>query len=504
MNDITFITGTNGLGRQAPNDDKISGLVLYSASLPSGFSASDRIKQIFSVEDAEALGILDTYIDETQAVGSYTITAVGANGDTIKLQVTEPLGLKTIAPYTKSSLDTTVTLAAASLALSINIGTAVHGYSATSSVGVVTINARKGLGIALNSGSPLIANVTGTITGTIAQFAGGLVSKQAIYYYHISEYFRLHPDGNLFLGIFAVPGGTPDFQEVKTLQDFTNGQIKQVFVYNDFSAYATAQVSALQAVATQLEALYADLSIVYTADFTAVSNLATLTSARLLNAKNVSVVLGQDGGNLGYTLSKAYGKTISCAGALLGAISSAKVSEDIAWVGKFPISDGMECEVAGMANGQLYKNLSQGLKDQLDLYGFIFLRKIIDTTGTYFNDSHTASAIAANDFAYIENNRVIKKARSKVRAGLLPLLNSPLKVNADGTLSATDVAVFESAASQAGLEQMQRDEEISAFKVSINPNQNVLSTSMVAVTVVIVPIGTARQIVVTIGFATKL
>lgn len=504
MNDITFITGTNGLGRQAPNDDKISGIVFYSATLPSGFDANNRIKQVFSIEDAEALGIGKNYLDETKATATHTITAVGNNGDTINYKVIEPLKTVTLGTYIKSSAETTVTLAAAAAVLAINSNTALHGYIASNVAGVITITARAGFGIALNTGSPLVVALIGAIAGTTVQFTGGAVSKQKIWHYQINEYFRLQPEGSLYIGFFPVPSGTPDFVEIKTLQDFTLGAIKQVAIYNDFSAYAAAQVTAIQAVCNILDAQFSDLSVLYTADFTAVTDLSTLASTRVLGAKNVSVVIGQDQGAIGFTLSKAYGKSISCLGAALGAVSAAKVSECIAWVGKFPISDGKECELVGFANGQAYRTISTGLIDQLNLYGFVFLRKITGQSGTFFNDSHTASAIAGNDFAYIENNRTIRKAKNKVRAGLLPLLNSPIKLNPDGTLSAVDLAVFENAASQAGLEQMEKDEEISAFKVSINPNQNILATSILAVTVVIIPIGTARQIIVTIGFTTKL
>ena len=49
--------------------------------------------------------------------------------------------------------------------------------------------------------------------------------------------------------------------------------------------------------------------------------------------------------------------------------------------------------------------------------------------------------------------------------------------------------------------QMQSANEISGFNVNINPNQNVLSTGILNVTVELVPVGVARNIIITIGFA---
>ena len=51
---------------------------------------------------------------------------------------------------------------------------------------------------------------------------------------------------------------------------------------------------------------------------------------------------------------------------------------------------------------------------------------------------------------------------------------------------------------------MQIDGEISGYQTLIDPNQNVLSTGQIVLTVEIVPIGVARKIVINIGFTTKL
>ena len=80
---------------------------------------------------------------------------------------------------------------------------------------------------------------------------------------------------------------------------------------------------------------------------------------------------------------------------------------------------------------------------------------------------------------------------------------SPIKVNADGTLTEDVVGYFEGLCEQA-LESMERDDELSAFEVIINPTQNVISTGKLAITIKLIPIGTADVIEVEIGFTTAL
>jgi hypothetical protein len=201
-------------------------------------------------------------------------------------------------------------------------------------------------------------------------------------------------------------------------------------------------------------------------------------------------------------LALTSGQSITTIGATLGAVSLSTVSNDIAWVNKFNISNGTECDTIAFANGQLLTDIPQNLLNLLDDYRYIFLVKYVGIAGSYVNDSHCAIAVTS-DYAYIENNRTIDKAIRGVYSSLLPNLNSPLVLNADGTLSEATVAYFESQSS-VNLDQMIRDSELSAHDVIIDPTQNVLSTSNLTVTIKLVPIGVARQITVNIGFTLSI
>jgi hypothetical protein len=476
--------------------------LFYTNTLPSGFSTTARIKQFFSIADAESAGILADYSDETQATGVYTVSNVGANGDSITLQFAEPNGTVTLGSYVKVSGDTTVTAVATAIVNAINTLTYSHGYTATNTAGAITITCRKGLGIYPNTGTPLTNIIVGTIAGSVTTaFSGGVASKLAVWHYHISEYFRLQPKGQLFVGLYAVPGSYT-FTEVNTMQidPSVNGAIRQIAVYVDSTTYTASQTTALQTVANGLDTLKMPLSILYTANITSGTDIATLTDLSTYTNNKVSVIIGQDAGGLGKSLWYAAGKSISCLGATLGAVSLSAVNEDIAWVSKFNLSNGVELESISFSNGQAIN--TQSALDAIDLKRYVFLRKFPNLAGTYFNDNHCA-VIQSSDYAYINDNRVIDKAIRGVDQALLPSLNSPLLLNADGTLANSTIAFLESQAITI-TNDMVRNGEASAIGVTIDPTQNVLTTNKLYVAINIVPTGVARNIVVNIGFKTSL
>ncbi len=57
MGSIKFNKQNGRLKRQLPGQDHYSGLIFYSANLPAGFGANDRMKEIADLAAAEALGI---------------------------------------------------------------------------------------------------------------------------------------------------------------------------------------------------------------------------------------------------------------------------------------------------------------------------------------------------------------------------------------------------------------------------------------------------------------
>lgn len=509
LNNVNFVLGQGGLGRPLPGNDYISGLLFYSASLPYGFSSSNRIKHFFSVADAVNAGIKSDYSDETKATGTFTVTAIGTNGDTVLLSIAEPNGVivplvptGALVTYTKTASETTTTSVATAIAAAINAGTLIHGYKAVGASAVVTITARTGLGVFLNSGTPIVAaySASSVLAGTIVQFTGGVASLFAVWNYHITEYFRLRPQGNLYVGIYPVPGSYT-FTEITTMQNFANGAMRQIGIFKDPSAaFASADITTIHSVCASLVAAHKEIIALYAGDIQGTADVSTLTDLSTLTANYCSAVIAQDGAALGSKLFFAYGHSITCLGALLGAVATAKVSQSIAWVANFNISNGTECDTIAFANGVLFSNVSvtDSLLTTMQNMRYIFLRKFVGVAGSYWNENSTSIA-TTSDYAYIADNRTIQKATRGIYANVVTALNSPITLNGDGTLSNEAIAYL-TGLTQSPLTQMVRDSELSGFSVSISAVQNILATGILTINVSLLQIATGRNIQVNIGY----
>lgn len=240
--------------------------------------------------------------------------------------------------------------------------------------------------------------------------------------------------------------------------------------------------------------------------------MTALTNLHTLNAERVSVVLGQDKGGRGGYLAATH-PSLSCIGAVLGAIAKAKVSESIAWVEKqnlvstaYPkaltggTEKARELDSIGFCDGSNLGNYTPQQLEAIHDKGYIFGMKHTGVAGTFLNDSFTATSLES-DFAYLENNRTIDKAIREINKVLIKKVSGPAYIDPDtGLLEATGVAALEALCDDV-FDQMVRDGEVSGFEVFINPNQQVLRTSKLEVIVRIVPVGTLRKIEVKIGLA---
>ncbi|HDZ13347.1 hypothetical protein LCGC14_1178720 [marine sediment metagenome] len=543
--DIVFNRGEGGLGRPLPGKDHLSAMLFYTAgSLPSGFGTSDRIKKIFSLQEAENLGIVDDHSDETKGTGGkVVIGGTWLAGETATISIDGGvLGTFTVLTGAAAISDVVAGLVAA-----INAGTATgikHGWVATDVGGTdVELVQPDKLGIVNNAGAHITFTVTSVAgTGTPTQFTSGVGSYFAVLHYHISEYFREQPKGVTWVGIFAQAAYTG--AEIETIQNFSNGEIRELGIYLSHEVFASSQLTASQGFLDTLQTEHKPLSVVFHSDLSS-ATLSTLADLTTLSNERVSMLIGEEGDyhQPAYSNTKAYlsgekvtfqgkayiskaattgnapwdatkwtelrenlqaisGFSIGTMGTTLGDVSFAKVNENIGWVAKFNVVSGTGLDEVAFATGDLFKDIATSLKDTLNDFHYIFLRKIQGISGTFNSDSFTA-IIATSDFATIENNRTMDKAVRNIRTNVLPNLNSPLFVNDDGTLSEDTISLFKND-SQRALVDMVADGELSAQSVSIDPSQDVLSTSKIVISVILVPVGVARQIEFNIGFAVKL
>lgn len=495
-----MIKGSGGLGRRATGTDHISGLIAYCDNLPASWGTTNRYKQFFGIDEAEAAGIVGDWSDETKATGgNVEITTAGAAGNvnTITMDGVE------LGSYTVISGDD-VNDVATGLRLAINNLTSETGYSAAGSAANIALTAPAGKGSSINGGSHLVFASTGTGAATVTQFSAGVSSVLKPIHYHIDEYFRVMPTGELWVLLAETPGTWADFAEVETLKNGSSGTIKQYMYYAaSVCEIETDKIVAAQAVMQTLEEQYANASILLALDMHSVTDLTTLINLRAQIAPKVSVVIGQGGtDSLGDEIASVCGYSATCAGAVLGAVSYAKVHEDPGWLEKFDLS-GSELTVPALANGALLTTISNGALDSLHEKGYLYIVNEIGYTGTFINDSNTCVSVTS-DYAYIENNRTIDKAIRLVRAALLPKLKGPLNTDpTTGQLTADTVKMFEELGNTE-LTNMAKAKELSGGQTLIDSTQNVGSTSELNITIELVGVGVARNINCTVGFKLKL
>lgn len=361
-------------------------------------------------------------------------------------------------------------------------------------------------------------------------------------YYQIQQFFRMNPSGDLYIMKTAATSYEDIAAKAMSMQEKANGNIRQLaIIYSGPTTFTQTQAAVLVA-QSQADLAYTDYM-----PFEAVLEgkgfyTETTDSLAELSAENVSVMVAMDvekafeqklfqkdtiklytlapneelvpveasvdvynvrdthglkkdnGIILEFVFKDVY-KNTAAVGLVLGAISKAKVSENIAWIEKFNLT-GEGFAKAGFVGGEEMKNL--GTLRELNEKRYIFVKTHTGLPGLYFNDSHTCTA-GISDFAYVENNRTINKATRLLRTALLPKLASPVLVDIDGKLPQSVSKNFEGLCRSA-LEGMVANQEVSDFDVYVDPKQNILATSELKVKAEITPIGTARKIMVDLGF----
>lgn len=366
-----------------------------------------------------------------------------------------------------------------------------------------------------NSTALLAGAVQKVSTLAEAEALGVTVAAYPIEHYHISEFFTMAQNVNglaqgiLYFMIKNITATAYDGTEIEDIQNFAAGDIRQVGVFLT-DPYLAGMITDSQTAATTLEAGDRPLSVLVAADFTALT-IAGLADARTLSSKNVTAVIGEDADGVGGALAVSESTSITSLGISLGSEAVASVHENIGWRGKFDVTHGTEYEVLNFATGEALADQSQATIDALTEDGYLFLVKETGIVGSFHNDSPTSTLITS-DYAYIENNRTIDKAVRLVRENLINKINAPLYVDpATGKLSEATISDFSNDAFKA-LENMAANAEIStnpdgtlpANSILIDPDQDVLTTSTITITVQIVPVGVARTITVNIGFVVSI
>lgn len=318
-------------------------------------------------------------------------------------------------------------------------------------------------------------------------------------HYQLEEVFRINPSITLYVGLFSKPESMT-FQEMKTVQNYAEGAIRQMAIWNGDTAPTADNIVKLEAVADSLDTENAPLSTLYAP---LVSNYKNLPSNLATNNPRVSVVIAQAGSGTGAELYKSKDNktkaTVSAIGVALGTLSKAAVHQCIAWVKNFPSGISMPA----LGDGTLVRTIDKGELEKLDTNRYLFLNNVVGVASSYWNDSHTMDS-PTSDYAAIESVRTMDKAVRGIRTYLTPELGGNVYIDPNtGKLQSYTVSHLETTAN-IPLEEMEKAGELSGYKAEIDAEQDVLSTSTIEVTVKNVPVGVVRKFKVKIGFVKSL
>ena len=529
-----IINRVNGnSGRTAPGNDYYTGMIFYG-NAPSGAGlgwatntnpVSISWQQILSTSSATSAGILPN-TDNTASTATFSITTAYAVGDTVSINCTfnqwntstnSIVSTETILfTLTIPSGTTTATTQATAIKNAINALTYSTGFSATSSVGVVTIIAPTYAGVLLNTGTPYaVVNTTSVGVYSLTQnVIAGTPSLYAAVYYHISEYYRLNPTGNLYIGFIA---SSSSWKETISLQIASGNQLKQIGIFdtNTSNGLAANLLSTVESIQSTVATCQTPYEVVYQPNIIAVSNLATLPNGNSnTTGTNVQIIITQDGAAQGALLSQSCGYSIGNLGANLGCLSASRVSASIAQpIQSFNVSNGIENNIPALANGALLSTISTSLYQQLfgttssNVNGYCYIgfaQYPGEVSGTFFS-GNAMFTNQSSDYANMNDNRVWDKITRILQAAYTPYLNSEIQYQSSGVIDNNTIITLEGygeSAITAAMITGQTPPLISGSpNITINPNQNVQATSTLIIQCQIAENGIIRDIVISNGFS---
>lgn len=339
-------------------------------------------------------------------------------------------------------------------------------------------------------------------------------TNKVLVHYHISEFFRINPNGILhIMGVSQSVTMTQMCdkanQYLKKLLTDAEGKIRQAGVIRNpatgytptittgFDADVWTAIAKADQLSLEEETYYRPVDIIIEGKYMTGAT-STVLDLHTLDHSNVSVIALADND---ISVSKTEYTGYASVGTVLGCISLASVNENIGWAEKFNIQSSADARFinVGLSSGLPLNSYSDTAQETLSDKGYIMPELIIGEAGVFINDSFTCVALD-DDFSYIENNRVIKKAIRLVYKALAPKVKRPTKVDKNTGYLPSEVIKYYQSVAKSAMEVLLRNNEASDVDAFMDPKQNLLATNELVVEVEVIPTGTARKIRVPIGF----
>jgi hypothetical protein len=308
-------------------------------------------------------------------------------------------------------------------------------------------------------------------------------NEAILLHYHISEFFRLAPNGTLKLVITEAADAKHFFESADIKALFrANSDVKRIgFVYDkEIVGFSIdTEVGAAQVFIDELFEDKIYLNGIYLETRNTGKNAV---SKRALGASKVSLIIAQDPGIS--ILDAAYAK-YAAVGSVLGMRAARKVNENLGSVDvinkpslkkgdiTYPLTD-VSRELwlsAALSDGTAVSSISMADQKGLTTNAYIFAGGFQGFAGVYFNGEPTCILISS-DYSTGENNGVWDKSAVAIRTALLPKVRGWFQRNAaTGKLRDTAITDLENIGKKP-LNKMVAAEEISGYTLVIPAGQN--------------------------------
>jgi hypothetical protein len=381
------------------------------------------------------------------------------------------------------------------------------------------------LGQTVPSNDGLTALVMGDPGGTAWSPSGRFTSLQAVIdkantdgfslsnetLYHVSEYFRIHPNGELIVRVKTDTISTAS-EYLKPIQREYDNEIR-IFLIGGLSDTAESETLPdwLNALGPELEEMWTKLFApavalvkIDEANFSAPvdynSGTWTINGPTLAeNLRTIGLVEAANGNNITVDGTDV-GQNTRALGTFGGLLAQAPVQQNIGQVAPDRRIDGVGAffQALKIGNGS-YSDADQATRDSIFNAHLLYANKRPNYAGIYAAGDQTL-APTDSDYNRLNRVRVLQKITRQLTRQYQPVVNKGLAINADGNIAdGPRNSLIEEG--NLILEQAQQRGEISSGNIVIPSGQNLLSTKSITIKARVVPLGIAEEVVLEIGFS---
>ncbi len=326
-------------------------------------------------------------------------------------------------------------------------------------------------------------------------------NQKVLAHYHVSEFFRLAPEGTVYF--LPVAANSTHAGVVSTV-------LQTLKLYPEIKGigFIGFENQTLTSVAALVEPLQNDLVKVAKADgilidsvFVEGGSAGALTfnnypDLTTKSAENISVIIGQDPDIAKLDVKYANQASI---GSALGMLAVRKISENLGSTDIinrpkdkrterfYSLTDDSTGKFvkASLTTGEKIEALTDVQIKDLKSKGYIFIGSYVGAAGMYFSGSETCTS-KESTYSTIENNAVWNAAARLIREALAPYIKGKVKKDtATGYIRSTTISHWERVATKACIERLEGENEISGGSIFIDPKQSPNADTPVKISVTI-------------------